>query len=308
MAKLITYTLSSLLCLVALSCGDQPSAQVERATLCARLTEALCAGNVDCCDQPERQEADMASCEEHNLDLSERTIGAIAASPGVSYDSVAAALLVAAVEQSAQQCSAVPDLGVAGLYHRPGAPTDRGLALVLRGTLSEGLACGGDNPPDVACTAPLVCRREVHSMPSGLGGLSGLGGVLGAGECAAPPAQPALGEACSSFGANRCGEGVCASCAFFRGMPGCPAELGLSEGRCVVAGGPGDACDFRTCASGLYCDGRFGPEPGVCSPTREDGESCESAAECAAGSCEGGRCAPTPPERSHCAVWRRRVG
>lgn len=288
--------------LLTLSCGAGGDA-VPRAALCEELTDALCLGNVDCCDDPVRQAADLASCREQNLLLCELTLGVLPDAPGIAYDATAAGMLAAAIEASAQSCAAVPDLGIDELYGRSEEPP-RGLGWVLSGTLVEGEACGAEHSSSLACTSGLVCSPD-EEMTGGLGGLAG----MGPGHCAPPAPPPGLGEACSSFGTSMAcsGGAVCASCAFFAGMD-CPEEPGVGEGRCVAPGALGEACDFLTCGSGLYCEGRLGAEPGSCAEAKVEGESCEGPRQCQGRSCEAGVCGPTPPARSHCAVWRGRIG
>lgn len=307
MAKFTARATSLFATLTALSCGAGGEV-VHDDALCAQLTEALCLGNVDCCDDPAQQAADIASCQEDNLWLCETVIGSIAESDGVVYDAHTAGLLVAAVEASARECSAVPELGLDELLGRS-LEGPRGLALVLTGTLPEGEGCGGEGTSPSACGAELVCVPEDGDM-TGLGGLAGLAGLTGAGHCAAAPEAPGIGEVCSNFGSlGQCAAGLaCASCAFFPETAGCPTEPRLAEGRCVPPAALGAPCDFRSCDAGLYCEGWAGGEPGACAPVKAEGELCDGPTQCEGGSCEAGRCGPTPPERSHCAVWRGRIG
>lgn len=268
---------------------------------CPELTRALCRGNVDCCDQPERRAADVDACMEDNLELCELVLGDGALGDGVVYDAGAVTALTALVEERAASCDPVPDLGIDALFDwRHDAP-EVGLALAIRGAVPAGEACGEEGQSGFACVAGTTCVRD--AMDGG-----GLGG-LGPGTC--EPLEPrVVGASCTRIGPSWCQDGArCASCSDFPALDGCDDPPGVAAGVCVAAGTAGADCGIGTCADGLWCDGWSPAALGTCVPAKPDGEACEGySGECAAGHCEDGTCGPEPRERSHCAVWRGRIG
>lgn len=309
------------LCLAAavVSCGPTPvvvdASPVAATELCERLTRHLCEGNFDCCDVDERVYASVEACIEDNLWLCDMGPGADATSGAFDYDAGAAGRLAAAIEASAQTCEAVPELGLAALR---GADAPReGLAAVLEPLLDEGARCGVEGAPANACVDGTRCEPD--------GTASGLGGLGGAGTCTVVHDTPGrLGDACASglaglaglSGAAACEPDlVCASCARFP-TDACVGAEGMTAGSCQPRRALGEPCELGTCVEGAYCEGWSGAAVGTCAPVKPDGEPCTGAQECAAGHCEGaslppyagGTCGAEPPERSHCLVWRGRIG
>jgi len=302
------------------SCGA-PSAPVDDTAvaateLCERLTLLLCEGNLDCCDRPDRHE-DAEACVADNGWLCDLVIGELASSPAFAYDADAAGRLSAAIEASVSTCDAVPDLGLDALLRwTPDAPRV-GLARVLTPVLAEGEACGSEGAPALACAAGTRCATD------GGEGLSGLAGG-GAGICeVVQGATLAEGVSCRAGLSSLAGSAEGASCAaglvcvpcWASGEPGgCEGSATMTGGTCVTTLALGQTCDpgFDRCVQGSFCD----RTRSTCTRPREDGASCISHRECTAGRCFvddvsgtlAGTCGVDPPERTHCAVWRGRIG
>ena len=310
-----------------LSCG--PAAGEVDATpfpsseLCERLTRHLCEGNLDCCDTAERVYESVEACIEDNLWFCDLGPGTDATSGAFGYDAEAAGRLSAAIEASAQTCEAVPELGVGAYGGRgPDAPRE-GVAAVLEPLLEEGARCGIEGAPRHACRPGTRCEPD-GTGSSGLGGLAATPGTC---VVIVDDVSGALGDACSSGlgslrglaglgGAAGCEPDLfCASCAQSP-SDACVGAESVTAGSCRPRSELGEACHLGTCVEGAYCEGWSGAMPGSCAPVKPDGERCTSHGECAAGHCEGatlspydsGTCGAEPPERSHCLVWRGRIG
>jgi hypothetical protein len=305
------------------SCGptaiEVDASPVPSSELCERLTRHLCEGNLDCCDVGERVYESVEACIEDNLWLCDMGPGADATSGAFDYDADAAGRLSAAIEASAQTCEAVPDLGLDAL-RGVDAPRE-GLAAVLEPLLDEGARCGVEGAPGNACVDGTRCEPDAAEPSGGLGGLGG----LGAGTCTLIDDAPGgLGAACASglaalagiAGTVGCEPGlVCASCARFP-SDACVGAEGMTAGSCQPQSQLGEPCDLGACEEGTYCEGWSGVALGTCAPVKADGEPCTGGQECAAGHCEGaslppyagGTCGAEPGERSHCLVWRGRIG
>jgi hypothetical protein len=196
---------------------------------------------------------------------------------------------------------------------------------------TERNASGGTCNRDEECVSGLLCTAGTCAAPAALGaacaGSSGAVCALGAscvgstdtksGHCTsnAEVQADALGAACSP-GGTLCQEGLsCAwdgsaafSCQAAAGpnaachlaLPTqcpvdqyCDAKDVMTEGKCVVLPGDGQACAVSDqCAPGALCV--LESSKSICRKIGDLGDACSQAGLCRSGSCTGGKCTTRP--------------
>jgi hypothetical protein len=192
---------------------------LPREDYCDRLMEAACRG-VECCSDPARRDADVASCIEARLPACEAFIGGGAFEAGlVVYDEAAAALWVEAVASDAESC-------LVDGTHAPN-PT--------YGTGGEGESClarGDDTSWQAVCGPGLSC-----SFPGGV--------------CVRPMPQPEASPCESSDecpGAFYCADdGICGP--RLADGAACSEDRMCGTGHCVegICGWPQESIDDAYC-------------------------------------------------------------